>query len=378
MKILHIIVGLKVGGAETMLKRLIEVAPASIGNNVVVSLTSLGVIGESLRAKGVRVELIGMSSGWSAPMALWRLVRLIYQHKPEVVQTWMYHADLLGGVAARLAGHRNVVWSVRRTELSFSDSPQTKMVMKMCALLSHWVPKKIVCVADAARQAHIAAGYCADRMVVIHNGFDFSSFAATLEQRMELRRACHFADGEMVVGTVGRFHPDKGQLNFVKAAAIIAGRQPSVRFLLVGRDCDSNNTVLASWLYEHGVQNHFILLGERDDVPVCLASMDVFCMPSRTEGFPNGLGEAMAMALPCVATRVGDTSVLTGDTVLLVPPEDEQSLANGLLTVLNLTYEQRRHMGQEARVRVLREFSIEKAAVRFKAVYREVVSGASA
>ncbi len=376
MKVLHIIVGLNVGGAESMLKRLIESDPATIPNTIVVSLTTLGEIGEFLRSQGVRVHTMGMSSALDSPITLWRLIRLIRQYQPEIVQTWMYHADLLGGLAAHLAGYKNVVWNVRRTSLSSRNSAQTVLVMKVCALLSRWVPKKIICVAEAARQSHVAIGYDASRMVVIPNGFDFSHFTATMEQRVALRRVCYFSEGDIVVGCVGRFHPDKGQDNFVKVTAIVARSHSEVKFLLVGQGCDVNNAKLIGWLNKYGLQDRFVLLGKRSDVPVCLAAMDVFCMPSCTEGFPNGLGEAMAMGLPCVATNVGDTAILAGDTAVLVPARDEQALAQEILRVLALSDEQRYQMGQLAKVRVMNEFTIDKACARFNTVYQEVLSGA--
>jgi glycosyltransferase involved in cell wall biosynthesis len=211
-------------------------------------------------------------------------------------------------------------------------------------------------------------------MVVIPNGFDFSNLTATAEQRIAFRRECNFSDDELVIGCLGRFHQVKGQDNFVKAAAIVAPGHIKVRFLMAGADCDEHNANLMSWIHEHNLQNFFVLLGERDDVSVCLAAMDVFCMPSRTEGFPNGLGEAMAMGLPCVATEVGDTRVLVGDTAILVPAQDEQALAQGLLEVIDLSVDQRYQMGQRAKARVMTEFYIEKACERFTAVYQEIVS----
>lgn len=375
-KVLHIIVDLDVGGAQIMLKRLIESEPAASPNTVVVSLTTLGVVGETLRTQGVRVHALGMSSGWGSPIAIWRLVGLIRQYQPSIIQTWMYHADFLGGLAARLAGHRNIVWGVRGTSLSLlSDSAGTVLIMKACALLSHCVPKTVICVAEAGRQAHIASGYDASRMVVIPNGFDFSYPPPTTEQRVALRRACHLSEGDLVVGCVGRFHPAKGQNDFVKAAAIVVRSHPKVKFLLVGRDCGANNANLISWLNEYGLQNRFVLLGERSDVPVCLAAIDVFCMPSRTEGFPNALGEAMAMGLPCVATDVGDVALLAGDTAILVSAQDEQALASGLKAVIVMPEDQRRQMGLRAKARVKEEFSIDRMRGRFNEVYRQALAG---
>jgi glycosyltransferase involved in cell wall biosynthesis len=358
-----------------MLKRLIESDPASIPNTRVVSLTSLGTIGESLRKQGVKVQTLNLSpSGINIPIVLWRLVKLIRQFQPHIVETWMYHADLLGGLAAFLSGYKNIIWGIRRTSLTSDNPVRTRLTMKACAVLSHWIPKKIICVAEAARQTHIAAGYEATRMVVIPNGFDFSQFTATQEQRSALRQACHFSENDIVIGCVGRFHDDKGQDNLIKAAAIVEQQYPMVKFLLVGRDCDANNAKLMCWLNDYGLQDRFVLLGERNDVPVCLAAMNVFCMPSRTEGFPNGLAEAMAMALPFVATDVGDTAILAGDTAILVPPQNEHALAHGLLEVLALPEKQRERMGQRAKERVMSEFSMEKARSRFEAVYQGIIS----
>lgn len=374
MKILHIIVCLNIGGAETMLKRLIESDSASIPNTVVISLTSLGVIGESLRNQGVQIHTLNLLPlGFNIIAVMWRLIKLIRYYQPDIVQTWMYHADLLGGIAAYLAGYKNIVWGIRT--LSLKDSGRiTVLIMKICALLSRWIPKKIICNAQAAKLAHSHAGYNAICMIVIPNGFDFSQFIATQEQRTALRQACHFSESDIVIGCVGRFHADKGQDNFAKAAAIVVEQHPEAKFLLVGRNCNVENIQLMDWLNHSGLQSHFILLGERHDVPVCLAAMNIYCMPSRTECFPNGLAEAMVMGLPCVATEVGDTSVLVGDTAILVPPQNEQALAEGLLKVLALSAKQRQQMGQRSKERVMAEFSIEKTRECFEAVYQEVIS----
>jgi glycosyltransferase involved in cell wall biosynthesis len=358
-----------------MLKRLVAADPAAISNTVVVSLTSLGVIGESLRHQGVIVHTLQLlPMGFNIISVIGRLIKLIRHYQPDIVQTWMYHADLVGGLAAYFAGYKNIVWSIHRTSLSSSNPIRTLLTMKICAVLSHWLPKKILCVAESARQAHYRAGYDVSRMIVVANGFESAKLTMTREQKTASRLVCRLAEEDMVIGCVGRFHADKGQDNFIKATSIIVKQQPAVKFLLVGRACDNNNSQLITWLKQYNLQEHFVLLGERDDVPVCLAAMDIFCMPSRTEGFPVGLGEAMAMGLPCVATNVGDTAVLTGDTAILVPPQNEQALAQGLLSVLALSEQQREQMGLRAKERVMSEFSIAKTKARFEAIYQEIIS----
>ena len=374
IKICHVITSLSViGGAQRVLLRLLLADPETTDKKMVLVMRRAGAWGKQLELAGVTVHELGMDSMLDLPSAYGRLKKFMISFEPDIVQTWMYHADLMGGLAARLNGFNNIIWGLRVAAVP-ANNLLTIVIMKICAYLSRWIPKKIVCVAEAARIIHINYGYDAARMAVIHNGFDFSEFNVSQEQTATIRQECQLSEKDFVVGWAGRFHPDKGQENIIKAAAIVLRTRPKIRFLLMGTDCDANNATLMRWLIDNGVQDNFILLGERDDIPACLTVMDLFCLPSRNEGFPNALGEAMAMGLPCVSTLVGDADILVGDTGILVQPEDEQALAEGLLKALALTDAQRQQMGNQAKERVMSEFSIEKASNRFHEIYREMVS----
>ncbi|MBC7488667.1 MAG: glycosyltransferase [Glaciimonas sp.] len=372
-KIIHVIVSLNVGGAETMLKRLIMSSPESIPETVVVSLTTLGVIGESLRTHGVCVRTLGMSSFLHSPIALWRLIRLIRQYRPEIVQTWMYHADLLGGLAAHMAGNWHVIWGIRTTDISTGGCSATAIVRWFCARLSTWVPSVIVCAAEASRQSHIAVGYDATKMVVIPNGYNFAWLKASFEERQSLREQCDITQNDVVVGSLGRFHSDKDQENFVRSAALLAQEYPQLRFLMVGRDLAWDNTQLVDWIVSTGFKERFVLLGERKDVPQCLAAMDIFCLHSRTEGFPNVLAEAMAMGLPCVTTDVGDAAMLLADTGVVVPQGDAMALAQGVEKLLAFDQKARHALGMRAKARVEAEFSMARARERYEEIYRQIL-----
>lgn len=373
MNIVHIIVGLNVGGAECMLKRLIESHQGnSAYRHTVISLTDIGKIGRQLQTLGVDVQALNMHSALDIPRVFWQLVRLIRASDPELVQTWMYHADLLGGLAARMAGNRNVIWGIRTTDVQAAGKRATTMVRLACAWLSRWVPHTIVCAADASRRAHVAAGYDAARMVVVSNGFDLSRLVATASQRDMLRARCRIAATEVVIGVIGWFNPAKDHKNFVRAAGLVAQQYPHVRFLMVGRGVDASNAELAREIAQTGYADRFVLLAERADVPVCLAAMNIFCLPSRTEGFPNVVGEAMAMGIPCVVTDVGDAAMLIADTGIVVPKEDPIRLAHGLERLLAMSPDSRRLLGQKARDRIHAEFTIARARERFEEIYQRV------
>ncbi len=374
MKIIHVITGLSTGGAEMMLKRLIESDPGAFPFTVVVSLTTSGSVGELLRTKGVSVHALGMSSVLHSPITLWRLARIFRQHRPDVVQTWMYHADLLGGLAARLAGCRAVIWGIRSTAIPQGKLSVTYWLVRLCAVFSWIIPRRIVCCAESAKEAHIKLGYAAQKMVVIPNGYDFSVFDRHSNSRAVARHELKFKDNEMVVGAIGRFDALKDFHNFVSAALKLSAKRPDVRYLMLGRNIERTNTTLRGWIEEAGLLNHFKLLGEQHDVPYFLSAMDVFCLSSVSEAFPNVLVEAMAMGLPCVVTRAGDAADILRMDNFVVPVKDSASLFDALLRMCDLDAEARRALGLINALKVRKEYEIEEVRRKYAAVYAESIS----
>jgi glycosyltransferase involved in cell wall biosynthesis len=374
VKLLHIIVGLDSNGAERMLQRLIESHDGDPRfQHTVCSLTTQGKVGEQLLKRGVNVHALGMRSPAGMFRVIWRLVRLIREVRPDIVQTWMYHADFLGGVAARLAAHKRIIWGVRTTDISSAGSRMTVALARLCAWLSYSVPDSIVCAAEASRRSHISVGYDPSRMLVVPNGFDVSRLIATPEQVAALRKECFTKKDAIVIGCLGRFHPVKDHRSFVRAAGIVAQRAPDVVFVMIGEGLDKANVALMGWIAETGYGDRFVLLGHRTDVPVCLASMDVFCMSSRTEGFPNVVGEAMAMGVPCVVTDVGDAAMLVADTGRTVPKEDPVALAEGLLELVQMTPDARKQLGMRARARIYSTFTMAHSRAQFEVLYQKMM-----
>lgn len=374
MKVSHIIVGLNVGGAELMLRRLIASHQKMAEyQHEVISLTDIGKIGQDLQCQGITVHALGMRNPLDIFFTFVRLRKLLAVSRPDIVQTWMYHADFLGGLAARSLGIRRIIWGIRTTEIRAGGSRITRVIRKLCALLSSSVPSKIVCAANAARRVHEGVGYAPDKMLVIPNGFCMDALVASPEQVEIIRQQAGLTAGLRLVGSVGRFNVVKDQKNFVQAAGLLLSRHRNLRFLMVGRDLDKNNTQLIQWISETGSPESFILLGERSDVPACLAAMDIFCLHSRTEGFPNVVGEAMAMGKPCVVTDVGDAAYLVADAGLVVPKENPEALAAGIERLLSLSFGELSDLGRCAKQRIHAQFTMEHARKQFEQVYQELL-----
>jgi glycosyltransferase involved in cell wall biosynthesis len=376
VRILHVIIGLGAGGAEHMLRRLIESHRGTEFRHSVISLTNAGELGDSLRSTGIDVQCLGMRSLANAPITVVRLAKFIRWQKPDVVQTWMYHADLLGGLAARMVGNTRVIWGIRNTDMLRGTAYGTFVIRRICALLSHFVPAQIVCAAEASRSSHAAIGYDESRMVVVANGFDVVSSAQITADRSLIRTSCGWTDDEVVVGCVGRFNFYKDHPNFVLAAGLLARRFSSVRFVMVGKGLDAENKELSKVIAATGYASRFQLMGFRKDVPKWLSSMDVFCLSSRSEGFPNVVGEAMSIGIPCVATNVGDVGALLSDTGIVVPKENAQALYEGLAQVVAMPHPQRAAMGERGHARLIERFSMARATEKFEAIYRSVATRA--
>ena len=342
---------------------------------IVFSLTGNGEIGQRLRTLGIDVHFAPSVGLWGLMTALRRLYRLIGEFKPDVVQTWMYHADLLAGIIARLAGHNNLVWGIRNSLISADMVGfRTALVIRLCALLSPRLPRAVLSCSARAREIHALAGYDEKRMHVIPNGFDLTAFQPDAAAKRSVRRELLISDSVQIIGVVARFDRQKNHLGFLHAAASVANRLPETRFILIGRGLDAENAAVVQLTSELGLDEKVILLGERQDIPRLMASFDLLASPSHGEAFPNVLGEAMASGVPCVVTDAGDSAEIIGDTGRVVAVGDMQGLANAIVDLLALPDVQRRDLGLRARVRVQAFYDMKIIAERYQDFYKNLLS----
>lgn len=327
---LHIITGLERGGAEGVLARLVSGDTRHAHH--VISLTGAGVHGAVLAGMGVPVDTLDMPRGRVTLRGLARLRRLVCRVRPDVVQTWMYHADLIGGVVARLAGLKPVVWGLRNAYLDpRTISASTRAVARLCAVVSSRVPARIVSCSAAGAASHVALGYDAGRMIVIPNGYDVETLAPDPGGRLRVRGEWAVAPDTPLVGMMARWDPQKDHATLVAAIARLTdGPARECSFVLVGDGMDEGNVALGALMDEHGVRSRVRLAGPRRDVRAVMSALDVHVLSSAGEAFPNVVAEAMACGTPCVVTDVGDAARIVGDTGWVVPPRAPAALAGAI------------------------------------------------
>jgi glycosyltransferase involved in cell wall biosynthesis len=368
LKVVHLITGLNVGGAETMLYKLLSGMDRERFENSVVSLIAPGPMGERIESLGIQVSSLGMRRGRPAPGQIGRLYRLLRREKPDILQTWMYHANLIGIIAGRLARVPRIVWNLRCSDCVLGASRTTVWTFNACARLSWW-PQMVIANSEAGRRFHASKGYHPRSWAVLPNGFDLDLFKPNDSARIDVREELRLPLTASLIGLVARYDPPKDHATFLRAAVLLWERHPEAHFLLVGRDVVSSNAELMQSVGSHHVRERLHLLGERSDVQRLMAALDILVSSSSSEGFPNVIGEAMCCALPCVVTDVGDSARIVGDCGVVVSPRDPASIAAALERLLESGPDYRRTLGLAARQRVRAQYSLPVIVRKYEELY---------
>lgn len=380
IEVMHVITSLDVGGAETVLTRLVTGDSAGPVSHRVVSLKSGGALRANLEEAGIPVHGLGIEGIGDVLGGLVRLVRIIRLEKPAVVHGWLYHAVLLATLALALSGRRSrtrLVWGVRCSDMDMRRYAwSARYVAKPLPFLSSKTDL-VTYNSEAGRAVHERIGYRPPGYRVVPNGVDVDRFRPRPNERSAVRAEMGLGDEHFVVGMCARVDPMKDHENFVKAAVVFAATAPEARFVLVGAGTDRQRSRLDRMIAASGIEERFVRLGQRRDIGRIHAALDVATLSSAFgEGFSNVLAEAMACGVPCVATDVGDSASIVSDTGLVVPPRNAEALAAAWDSLRREGCDRRVELGTAARRRVASRYGLAAMMEAHRALYGElVVSG---
>ncbi|HET9396816.1 MAG TPA: glycosyltransferase [Nitrospiraceae bacterium] len=363
MRVMHVITNLTAtGGAEAMLLRLLRLRKDEA--DVVVSVRDVSAAQHELfKQAGIEIHCLQGRSAIALPLAMLRLSRLLRAVRPDAVMCWMYHAMVVGQVAASISRTEvPVYWNVRQS----LDDPtvltvSTRIALRAARALSRW-PAGIVFNSIRALKLHREFGFRNGNAVVIPNGFDIPSSESIPTQRR-------------AIGIAGRLHPQKDHATFFAAAAAVHRTFPEVRFLAAGRGLTADNDEVARMLRNAGLPTHAIeLLGNLTDMPAFYRSIDLLVLSSRTEGFPNVVAEAMSFGKPVIATDVGDAAEIVADAGRIVPARSPTALADAICQMLALDGERYAQLARAARTRIRQNYSIERVADAYRHFFGSVAA----
>ncbi|MBI3861746.1 MAG: glycosyltransferase [Planctomycetia bacterium] len=362
VRIAFCITDLDPGGAERALVQLVTRLDPARWQPAVFCLAAEGALAGELRAAGVVVTCLG-ARRWTNVGAVWRLSRALRQFHPALVQTFLFHANLSGRIAGRVAGVRHIVSGIRVAE-------RRSRWPLWIDRATNWMVHATVCVSQAVAEFSIReAGLSRRKIVVVPNGVDVSKFTAATPADLGL---LGIPPGSETLLTIGRLDRQKGLATLVEAAARVIPKHPNVHFLLVGEGPERGP--IENLIQQKGLGTRIHVAGWRSDVPDLLAAGSALVLPSLWEGMPNVVLEAMAAGLPVVATRVEGVAELVreGETGLTVPAESPQELAGAIEKLLG-DPEAAWAMGHAGRERAAAEFTWETMTRRYEALYESLL-----
>src|SRR5215469_8258834 len=313
MKITHIITGLAADGAETALYHLLAALDRQDYQSEVISLTDRGPTAAKIESLDVPVRALSRMRSLPNPLAIRRIAKILRRSRPNIVHTWMYHSNLLGGLAAQAAGGIPVIWGIHHSRVDSKDTKRfTVWTVRACAWFSKQIPARIICCANSSELAHIQLGYDPDKMEVIYNGIDSERFRPNAQARLTLRSQLGLQPDALLIGKAGRLHRHKDHKTFFAAARRLRATLPDIHFVLCGEGMVKENPRLAAEVAD-GLQGCCHLIGLQRNMPAFYSALDIAANSSLSEAFPLAVGEAMACGVPCVVTEVGDSPAIVGD-----------------------------------------------------------------
>jgi glycosyltransferase involved in cell wall biosynthesis len=373
LQVLHVTTGMAEGGAEAMLARLVANSNTTRIRHHLLALSHEGPLWEPTKNLCVSSLNLRLERPLLGLRRLANVTGFVRAARPDVIHGWMYHGNLAASWIRRwLVKSAALTFGVRQSLYDIRDErPLTRAVIRIGARQSSSADA-VVYNSQISRLHHTSIGYHGERSLVIPNGFETRRFIPDESRRADTRARLRIAEGEFVVGIVGRFHPVKDHATFLQAATLVARTLPRSRFLVVGPGCTMANPVLRQ-LVERVCQGVRIeLLGSWRDPTTLYPALDALCLTSRAEGFPNVVGEAMSCGVIPVCTDVGDIPALVGKAGFLSPVGDYSSIAAHLVGIGCFDREKARSASQVARERIIAHFSIDRIVEEYEELYERL------
>lgn len=356
---MFIVTGLAFGGAERQLLRLLSHLDRAAFDPIVFVLSDDEAIQPEIERLGIEVRHPVPNGRAGLFRILLEAIRLVRSRKPDQIQGWMLHGNAIATVIGLLTGVP-FGWSVRHSFLPKGTEKRATRILERLLALTSRLPRAVAYNSKLGRRLHEDRGYYSRRSVVIPNGIDIPSDELCSQLRTRIRRLLSVGQDQILVGNVGRYHPTKDIDTFLNAAARLADKCATVRFVMIGPGFVESNKALSAAIFAHDLGGKLDLLGPRSDATEFLPALDIFVSSSISEAFSNVIAEAMSNCVPCVVTDVGDSAWLVGSTGIVVEPGRPDAICDACMNMIESGAERRRQLGQLGRERIRDHFSIDR------------------
>ena len=356
MKISFLIGSLTIGGAENQLTLLAKGLKKRGHVVSVIVYYKGGELQEDLENAGIPVIVLNKKGRWDIFHFFRHLIKTLKDIQPEILHSYM-GANVISVLAKPFISNAKIVWGIRASNMEFKNYHWTHgHTQKLECLLSKYADL-IITNSQAGHQLVVSNGFPESQTITIHNGINTDYFKPDQLSRKKMRLKWGIHDNDILIGNVGRLNPMKDHNNFLNAASLLIKHEDNLRFICIGDGPATYKNFLKQQATDLGLDHKIIWAGAHKNMNDVFNGIDILCQSSSGEGFPNVIAEAMSCDTVCVATDVGDSAIIIGDTGVIVPVRSPADLSTGILKATN---NKKYWQNNLQRDRILNQFSLQK------------------
>lgn len=376
MKIVLFTRSLNVGGAERQFCELVKYLHRSGHEVTVMTYYSGGKLEEELRTiPGLQLLSMGSTGAWHSLLLTLKVAAYCRRIAADVLYCFIGHEP---AYVTKFLTKTKTVIRISNGGMDFSqNNPKSKFLLRLGRFFSMWTDL-IVSNSLAGQRFYQSFGYNAAKMVIVHNGFDVSRFRPDADLRLQSRSEMNVSEQTFVYGYVARFHPEKGHKFFLEAAVDLSTVSKDWKLVFAGGGSKEFKIELQKIAEQLGLDEQCIWMDDCMDMPLLYNGLDACVLVSPAEGFPNVIGEAMSVGIPCIATKVGEVSELLGSDEFIVEYGDVSGLSANLRKMVESPSESLKEIGEQNRKRMVEKFSVEQCGEKYLHLFDALIYGGDA
>tara|TARA_B100000886_G_scaffold137371_1_gene92860 strand:- start:4434 stop:5579 length:1146 start_codon:yes stop_codon:yes gene_type:complete len=369
LRILHLITSLDKGGAQ---KNLLNICSSCEIKSFVICLSKKSYFSKKLDEIGVdNLSLeINLKNLFSI-FKLFKIIKILNSFKPDIIQTWLYHADFIGSIIKLIYKKYKLIWTIRHSDVSLAENKLTTfLLIRLLITISYKLPDKIVYCAKASIFAHERIKYCRGKRILIHNGLDINNKDYINYQFSKDNEEFKLSNDTFIFISVARFHPIKNHfllLNAFKDAKNVSSRK--IHLLMLGENIVLGNKEINDFIKINNLYKNITLLGPKDNVYHYLKKAHFFILSSNSEAFPNVLLESSLCCTPCISTNVGDAKYIIGKYGYITTKNNRSEMKKAILKASELSQLDYENLAIKTRERSIELFSYERMISKYNSLY---------
>jgi len=367
-KILHIIVGLGNGGAENTLFKLTKGLKKKFNNTVLV-LNNKNSLEKKFRNEKIKLVKMNIKNKFSLIINLYKIYLVIKKNNPDLIQTWMYHSDLIGTIIGKIILKKKVIWCIRHSNLKFFKSKfSTIFISRICAILSYKFVDQIIYSSKSSLKYHKSIGYNKFKGFEIANGYDPKNFKYI---KLIKRKNTN-------LGFLANYRPQKDFFTLLKSLEILNNKKIDFKCYMAGHNVDKKNQNLLNLINKLNLEKKVYLLGELKNTKPFFNKIDYLISSSSFgESFPNVIAESMLHGVPCISTDVGDSKKIISNLGWISEPSNPESLYKKILEAIKFKHTNHKKfkiLKKKNRSSIIRRFHINLMCIKYSKVWRKFIN----